>query len=150
MFISNSQPPPRTQPTTDDAEAVPSLEDRIFDYMSEIRLTTRQLNIAEMEERDLMRRIIEVWNRIKRLRSEQLYTNTAVKLTVQTEEVCKDVVYVMFIIVGVKKERCFILLPELNFCVLGLHKHLSDFYSFIAFGCGYLTPVFVNFFVRVC
>ena len=76
------------------------MEDRVYDYMSEIRLVSRQLNVAEGEERDLMRRIIEDWNEVKRVRSEQGFANTPLKLTIQTEEagafVCLNVKVVCF------------------------------------------------------
>ena len=62
-------------------------EAHLLDYMCEIRRTTRQLNMAESTERQLMRKIIEEWKEIKLLREQQGYINTAVKLTVKKEEV---------------------------------------------------------------
>ena len=61
--------------------------------MAEIRRTSKQLNTAEVTERNLMRKIIMEWKDIKQIRMQQGYTNTSVKLIVKKKEVRRVKIY---------------------------------------------------------
>uniref|UniRef100_H2ZAP6 CC2D2A N-terminal C2 domain-containing protein n=1 Tax=Ciona savignyi TaxID=51511 RepID=H2ZAP6_CIOSA len=73
--------------TTMTEDAFSAQRTHINDFTAEIRRTTQQLASAESAERDMMRRIIEVWGDIKSIREKQGYNNTSVKLVVKREEV---------------------------------------------------------------
>ncbi|XP_039261426.2 coiled-coil and C2 domain-containing protein 2A-like isoform X2 [Styela clava] len=63
---------------------------RIQDYLTEIRRTCRQRDLAEAYERDLMRKIVAEWKEIKALRTAQGFNNSGIKLTVKKQEVNQE------------------------------------------------------------